>query len=395
VSEPGVLPPDGPASVDGSGGPGGPAEGERSTGVLPSQALRRAIEAGEISASAPIPESQIQPASLDLRLGEVAYRVPASFLPGRRLTVKERLDSLAMHRIDLTGGAVLERQCVYIVPLLESLALKRRVSAVSNAKSSSGRLDVFARLITDYGDEFDHIREGYRGPLYAEVSPRTFSVLVRTGVALTQLRLRRGSPVFTDTHTRRLNQQVPLIAGAPEGADEAIDRGVRFTVDVDGDPVSGLVGWRARKHAGLIDLERLNHYDPLDYWEPIPARPGRGVILDPGDFYILASQEAVTVPADHAAEMVAYDTLVGEFRVHYAGFFDPGFGLAESGGSGSRAVLEVRSHEVPFLIDHGQVVGRLAYEPLTARPDKLYGQQIGSSYQRQTLALGKQFRRPG
>ncbi|MBI1206457.1 MAG: 2'-deoxycytidine 5'-triphosphate deaminase [Azospirillum sp.] len=372
--------------------PGAAAEPERSTGILPSQALREAIAAGEIKAAQVIGEDQIQPASLDLRVGEVAWRVQASFLPGRRATVQEKLDQLVMHRVDLTQGAVLERHCVYIVPLLESLALRKRCSAAGNPKSSTGRLDVFARLITDHGEEFDRVREGYRGPLYAEISPRTFSILVRTGARLTQLRLRRGSPVFTDTHTRRLNEQIQLI-DAERGADSVIDRGVRFTVDTRGDPANGLVGYRARRHTGLIDIEKIGCYEPLDFWEPLPARPGRGIILDPDQFYILASTEAVTVPADHAAEMLAYDTSVGEFRVHYAGFFDPGFGLAESGGSGSRAVLEVRSHEVPFLIGDGQVVGRLVYEPLLARPDKLYGTGIGSNYQRQTLALGKQFKR--
>ena len=368
-------------------------EGEHTTGVLPSQALREAIQQGIIGAAEPITDDQVQPASLDLRLGSVAYRVRASFLPGRHATVKQRLDTVEMHAIDLTKGAVFERHCVYIVPLLEQVQLRRRLSAMANPKSSTGRLDVFARLITDYGTEFDRVEESYAGPLYAEISPRAFSVRVRTGTRLMQLRLRRGAPTASDTALRRLHETVGLVDSAP--GEENIKGGLAFTVDVQGDPVTGIVGYRARRHAGLIDTDLINHYDPADFWEPIHARGGSGIILDPNDFYILASRESVVVPSDHAAEMLAYDSLVGEFRVHYAGFFDPGFGAAETGGAGSRAVLEVRAHEVPFLIEDGQTVGRLVYERLTARPDKLYGTAIGSTYQRQGLQLGKQFKRPG
>jgi dCTP deaminase len=376
------------------------AEIERSTGLLPSQMLRGAVKLGhEIVSAVPIGDDQIQPASLDLRLGEVAYRVRASFLPGGRHTVRDKLDQLSMHSIDLTGGTVLEKDCVYIVPLLELTALPRRTSAVANPKSSTGRLDVFARVITDYGTEFDRVRDGYKGPLYAEISPRAFSIVVRTGSRLVQLRIRRGSPIFRDTALRRLHAEVGLV-DLPEdgpGRAEAIRNGLAFTVDMAGDPATGLVGYCARRHTDVIDVDRVDHYDPNDFWEPVYARRGpgdpAGLVLDPHDFYILASREAVIVPPDHAAEMLAYDTFVGEFRVHYAGFFDPGFGAAETGGSGSRAVLEVRSHEVPFVVEHGQIIGRLVYEPLIARPDKLYGGATGSSYQGQGLALSKHFKK--
>jgi dCTP deaminase len=376
------------------------AESDRSTGLLPSQMLRAAVKLGhELVGTVPIGDDQIQPASIDLRLGEVAYRVRASFLPGGRNTVKEKLDQLSMHRIDLTGGTVLERDCVYIVPLLEMTALPRRTSAAANPKSSTGRLDIFARVITDYGTEFDRIREGYKGPLYAEISPRAFSVVVRTGSRLVQLRIRRGSPIFRDTALRRLHAESPLVETPEDGGPnaQAINNGLVFTVDAIGAADSGLVGYKARRHTGVVDVDNVDFYDPNDFWEPVYARRGpgdpSGLVLDPNDFYILASREAVVVPADHAAEMLPYDTFVGEFRVHYAGFFDPGFGAAEAGGSGSRAVLEVRSHEVPFLIEHGQTMGRLVYEPLIARPDQLYGMGIGSSYQNQGLALSKHFKK--
>ena len=369
------------------------------TGLLPSQMLREAVTQGrEILSPQPIGDEQIQPASIDLRLGEAAYRVRASFLPGTKASVRDKLDQLSMHRIDLTQGAVLEKDCVYIVPLFEYVALRSRTSGFANPKSSIGRLDVFARVITDHGAEFDRIRDGYKGPLYAEISPRSFSILVRTGSSLVQLRIRRGSPPFSDTALRRLHQEVGLVEASPGTllAREAIRDGLAFTVDVAGDQQSGVVGYKARRHTDLIDVDRIHYYDPRDFWEPVYAHRGSrgagGIVLDPHDFYILASREAVVVPPDHAAEMLPYHTFVGEFRVHFAGFFDPGFGTAESGGAGSRAVLEVRSHEVPFQIEDGQVLGRLVYERLIARPDKLYGRAIGSSYQRQGLALSKHFK---
>jgi dCTP deaminase len=371
-----------------------------STGILPCQAIREMIRGRDIVAQDDIVPDQIQPASIDLRLGRVAYRVRASFLPGRGATVREKIDRFAMHEIDLGPGAVLERGCVYIVPLMESLRLKARTSAMANPKSSTGRLDIFTRVITDGGKEFDRIEPGYKGPLYAEISPRTFSVLVRAGARLVQLRLSQGSPPASDSAMRRLHEKAPLVGPLVDRGPNApnIDKGVAVSVDLTGDiggaAAPGVVGYRAKRHAGVIDVDRVNYYPVDEFWDAIHAT-GRGeLVLDPDAFYILASKEAVSVPPDHAAEMRAYDTLVGEFRVHYAGFFDPGFGHDDAGGAGSRAVLEVRSHDVPFLLEDGQVVGRLIYQRLTAIPDRLYGEGIGSSYQAQTLRLSKHFRGP-
>jgi dCTP deaminase len=373
-----------PESTNATGsGPG------HSTGILPSQELERLVRVGrEIGAVEPIEDDQIQPASLDLRLGPTAYRIRASFLPGKRATVKQKLADLAMHEMDLSHGGVLERGCVYIVPLLESLALRHRMSAVGNPKSSTGRLDVFTRLITDYGTQFDRVPEHYRGPLYAEVSPRPFSILVRKGSRLSQLRLRRGTPPVSDPQMRALQRVHGLVGALTE---DEIRNGVPVTVDVSGKGTGGLIGYRAKNHAGLIDIDRPRHYDVGDFWEPVHAPRRGGLVLDPEDFYILASRNPVKVPDTHAAEMIAYDTLVGEFRVHYAGFFDPGFGFGQANGAGSRAVLEVRSFEVPFLIEDGQIVGRLMYERLTERPAKLYG-TVANSYQGQGIALSKHFR---
>lgn len=359
----------------------------RGSGILPSQAIRALIEAGEIASDDPALPEQVQPASLDLQLGSVAYRVRASFLPGRGRSVRQRIDELAMHEIDLTRGAVLETGCVYIVPLQERLALGARVSGLANPKSSTGRLNVFTRLIADGATEFDAVPAGYRGPLYAEIAPNAFSILVRPGVRLNQLRLRRGSPNLGDKALEKLHEEVGLLGD--EAAAE-IRKGLVFTVDLaaeGGRPV----GYRARRHTGVIDLQRIGHYDPRDFWEPLPASPRRDLILDPNEFYILASRESVRIPPSYAAEMIPYDTQIGEFRVHYAGFFDPGFGW-KAGGAGTRAVLEVRSHEVPFVLEHGQAVGRLVYERLAAEPDQLYGAGIGSSYHSQALTLSKHFK---
>lgn len=358
-------------------------------GVIPSQGLRAMIAAGEIAAEPAIVPGQIQPASLDLRLGRRAWRMRASFLAGRTRTVAERRDDFAMHEIDLERGAVLETGCVYLVELAERLALPADVSAAANAKSSTGRLDLLTRLITDRSAEFDRVEAGYRGPLYAEISPRTFSVLARPGIALNQIRFRRGDATLDDSALRALNAADRLVDVEP-----VIDGGLGFSVDLRATGPGGIVGWRARRHAGLIDLTRIGHYPVEEFWEPVRPGPHGGIILDPGAFYILVSREAVSIPPQTAAEMMPYMAVAGEFRVHYAGFFDPGFGHRSTGGSGSRGVLEVRCHEAPFALEHGQVVGRLVFERMAEVPDLLYGRDIGSTYQGQALKLAKHFRAP-
>jgi len=360
-------------------------------GILPDRMIEQLAADGAILPSTDFVPGQIQPASLDLRLGEVAFRVRASFLPGRT-TVAERIDALKLHEVSLSDGAVLETGCVYIVPLLESLALPEDISAAANPKSSTGRLDVFTRVIADETRGFDRIEAGYHGPLYAEISPRTFPVLVREGSRLSQIRFRRGHAVLDAEALRALHARERLV----DADDADVSEGVAVSVDLSGSlggaERAGIVGYRAKRHTGLIDVERRAGYSVLDFWEPMQARSDKSLILDPNEFYILASKEAVQVPPDYAAEMVPFDPLVGEFRVHYAGFFDPGFGYAGAGGKGARAVLEVRSREVPFILEHGQIVGRLVYEKMLARPNKLYGQGIGSNYQAQSLKLSKHFK---
>jgi dCTP deaminase len=357
-------------------------------GILPDRMIATLVRTGAIIPAVALDEDQIQPASIDLRLGEVAYRVRASFLPGPAATVAERIDELKLHEIALGDGAVLETGCVYTVPLIESLALPLDIAAAANPKSSTGRLDVFTRVIADQTSGFDRVEPGYHGPLYAEISPRTFPVLVREGSRLSQLRFRRGHAIVGGAALVELHAKECLVdAEAPDLSD-----GVPIGVDLVGFGAEKFIGYRAKRHTGLIDVDRRMSYEIGEFWEPIRARRDRSLILDPDEFYVLASREAVQVPPDYAAEMIPFDPLVGEFRVHYAGFFDPGFGHVQSGGGGARAVLEVRSREVPFILEHGQIVGRLVYESMLARPDTLYGHAIGSNYQAQSLKLSKHFK---
>jgi dCTP deaminase len=376
------------------------AEAARMDGMLPSQEIRELISKGYARGFPEITEQQIQPASLDLRLGEIGYRVRASFVP-QHSTVEQGISDagLKMSRVDLSRTTVFEKGCVYIVPLLEQLELPENISARANPKSSTGRLDIFTRLITDYGVEFEQVRPGYKGKLYAEIASRTFSVILRAGMSLNQLRFVQGSPKPSDRATTALEKDV-------RGREEALvydeegdpakayirKQSVMLSANLHGADPTEAVAYKARENTPIIDLANLNHYDPEEFWE-IKRDPGnRGLILDPGGFYILASKERLSVPPYWAAEMVSMDQEIGEFRIHYAGFFDPGFGYGAE-VRGTRAVLEVRAHEVPFLIEHGQIMGRLKYIPLRSRPDKIYGLGIGSSYQRQGLALSKHFKR--
>jgi dCTP deaminase len=357
-------------------------------GILADLDIRALFETGRLVAPRPLDADQIQPASLDLRLGERAYRVRASFLPGPASTVRAKLDRLRLHEFSLTEGAVLETGCVYIVPLLETLDLPADVSASANPKSSTGRLDIFTRVMSDNGQEFDKIPAGYSGPLYLEISPRTFPILVRTGSRLSQVRFRSGNAQLGEDELAGLHREQVLVATEQPNISGG---GIALSIDLAG-PAGKIVGYRGKHHTGLIDVDLRARYAVDDFWEPIHARQDGDLVLDPDEFYILVSREAVHVPPDHAAEMTPFDPLVGEFRVHYAGFFDPGFGHSSAGGTGSRAVLEVRSHEVPFILEHGQIVGRLVYERMRSRPSALYGADLKSNYQAQGLKLSKHFK---
>jgi len=366
----------------------------RKDGVLPTQMIKELIANGQITSSPAIPDDNIQPASLDLRLGDIAHRVRASFLPGPNATVEDKIKELRMTRVDLTGAAVFERDCVYIVPLIEEVHLPEKIYGKANPKSTTGRLDIFTRLITDHGVEFDRVPPGYKGRLYAEIVSRTFTVAIRAGMRLSQLRFVKGNPDAPDRAIRKLDQEETLVymdEGSPAKA--RLDRGLRVTVNLEAGEKGEIIAYKARRNAPVIELNKINHYDPAEFWEAREQSPSKSLILERDDFYILASRERVRVPGEFAAEMVPFDPSDGEFRIHYAGFFDPGFGYGSSDIKGTRAVLEVRAHEVPFLMEHGQLVGRLNYMPLLTKPEKIYGLGIGSSYQQQALTLSKQFRR--
>lgn len=356
---------------------------DAASGVLPDTAILDLLATGRIAASAPLHPAQVQPASLDLTLGEEAYRMRSSFLPLPGGSVREDMRDLTMHRIDLSSGGVLEPGAVYLIPLRESLALPQGVKGRANPKSSTGRLDVFARVIVDGAAAFDDVPMGYVGPLWLEVAPCTFPVLVRPGSRLSQLRLSVG-----DTRLDAAAHEALLASPEMHGAGGTlVDGGVGLSVDLAwSDEVAG---WRALRHAGVVDMDRVGYLDAHDFWEPVRRRRD-GIVLDPGEFYILASAERVRVPLGHAAEMCPFDAAVGEFRAHYAGFFDPGFGV----GNASRAVLEVRPRDVPFLLRQGQPVCRLGYEAMAARPASAYGTS-GNNYDGQGLRLSKSFRPMG
>ena len=357
-------------------------------GILADSAIAALFEQGALACERPLDADQIQPASLDLRLGARAFRVRASFLPGKGVPVADKLDRFRLHEIDLSQGAVLETGCVYVVPLMERLALPAELTASTNPKSSTGRLDIFTRVMTDGAQEFDKIPAGYDGPLYIEISPRTFPIIVRAGSRLSQIRFRSGSAVLQEAELAALNENERLVGSSTANISGG---GIALSIDLEGD-ADRLVGYRGKRHTGVIDVDRKAAHDVLDFWEPIHRRHAAEMVLDPDEFYILVSREAVHVPPLYAAEMTPFDPLVGEFRVHYAGFFDPGFGHDPAGGAGSRAVLEVRSHEVPFILEHGQIVGRLVYEQMAERPNALYGTDLSSNYQAQGLKLSKHFR---
>lgn len=358
-------------------------------GILSDRAIGALFEGGKLISGRALDDDQIQPASLDLRLGATAYRVRASFLPGPAHRVEDKLSRLSMHEINLSAGAVLETGCVYIVPLLESLNLPEEISASANPKSSTGRLDIFTRVMTDYGQEFDKIAPGYTGPLWLEVSPRTFPIVARTGSRLSQIRFRQGQALLSEAELSALHRDETLVDAKSPNVSGG---GIALSIDLEGQSEDALVGYRGKHHTAVIDVDKRAAQDVFDFWEPIHNRGSADLILDPDEFYILVSRESVHVPPLYAAEMTPFDPLVGEFRVHYAGFFDPGFGHSEAGGAGSRAVLEVRSHEVPFILEHGQIVGRLVYERMLERPQALYGSGLGSNYQAQGLKLSKHFR---
>jgi len=376
---------------------GGPGGGAQSAGVLPAQSLREAIAAEWLVADPwRIPGESVQPASVDLRLGEHAWALRCSFLPDSNSTVEEKIEEIAFERIDLRDGATLERDRPYLVPLIEELRLPGEVRAKANPKSSTGRLDVFTRVLTDRNHRFDEIAPGYHGKLYLEVVPRTFAIRVRTGLALNQVRLMSGDARLGDTELLALHARSPLLYLDSKPVSEAelsLGDGLFLSLDVSGD-AEAIVGYRAKKNSLPIDLTKVGALRWREYWEPVHPERGGRIVLEPEVFYLLLSAEGVSIPPSYAAEMLAYDPTAGELRTHYAGFFDPGFGYSAGGpgaAHGSRAALEVRARDVSFMVEHRQPVCKLAFERMAEEPDVLYGEDIGSNYQGQLTMLSKHF----
>lgn len=364
-------------------------------GVFPSQALAQAIEREWVSSGDyRIRPEAIQPASIDLRLGDVAWALRCSFLPDADSTVEEKMEGLAFQRIDLRDGAVLERDRPYLVPLIEELALPEDVRARANPKSSTGRLDVFTRVITDRHHRFDDVRAGYRGRLYLEIVPRSFAIQVKTGLSLNQLRLARGEVRLGDARIRELQAETPLLYLGSEPvpqAEVAVADGLFLSLDLSG-PEDRVVGYRAKKNSLPVDLSKIRAYRWNDYWDPVYPEAGGRIVLEPEIFYLLLSAEGVSIPPRIAAEMAAYDPTAGELRTHYAGFFDPGFGYDPAGGRpGSRAALEVRARDVSFMVEHRQPVCKLTLEWMESAAERLYGADLGSNYQGQVTMLSKHF----
>jgi dCTP deaminase len=373
-----------------------PSEVVHSTGVLPHQKIEELIRSGAVSGDQEIAGDQVQPASIDLRLSSRCYRVQASFLPNKASTVEAKLSEMIGRgeaiEMDLSQPTILEHGVVYLALLMERLRLPPEILGKANPKSTTGRLDVLTRLITDRSGEFEKVHKGYKGALYVEIFPGTFSILVREGTRLNQLRLLRGTPPPSDAKLSELDKADPLVYLEDQPGVATISKGLWLSVDLQGAGHESIIGYRARPESVVIDFDKKNFYPPEVGWDRIPPNGRKQLLLEPNRFYLLACKERVRIPPTHAAEMIAYDPSFGEFRIHYAGFFDPGFGYGNDDSPGARAVLEVRSHNVPFLLEDGQIIGRLIFERLLCPPTRLYGESVGSSYQGQGLRLGKQFK---
>ena len=369
---------------------------ELMTGVIPVQKLKSLIKNGAIRSGVPLRKDQFQPASLDLRIGKKAYRIRSSFLP-QKGSVRKKLKDLFMYEIDLSKNGILEKGNIYLIPLMEKLNLPDDIRGRTNPKSTTGRLDIFTRVITDYSHRFEDIDYGYRGELYLEVVTRSFTIKVEPGHCLNQLRLFRGDERLSDIELKSIYDKYSLLyndSGKPsKGKDVKISDGLFMSINLKGNH-HGIIGYKAKKNSSVIDIGKTGFYDEADYWEPIHTPKDDFLILEPEEFYIFSSKERVRVPIEYAAEMVEFDAGSGELRTHYAGFFDSGFGYGANGEiKGTKAVLEVRPHDVPFRIEDSQTFFKIKYERMIEPPETYYGMDIGSSYYNQELALSKQFKR--
>ncbi|MCA8956797.1 MAG: 2'-deoxycytidine 5'-triphosphate deaminase [Planctomycetes bacterium] len=362
-------------------------------GILVYQQIRDLVASGCLSSNPAISPAQIQPSSLDLRLATRGYRVRSGFLP-ERCSVSERLEETTLYAFDLTDGAILEKGNCYVIPLLEQIVEPLPYEIRANPKSSTGRLDLFTRVLVDHHGRFEQVPPGYVGPMFLEVVPRSFPVRVRTGLSLCQIRFSTGHAVLTDDELRAEYARRPLLLddhGAPIPLDQArIDNGLCMGVAIQRDlDLRSHIGFVARRYTGVLDMAADNQHEHHEFFELIHEPVNHRYIVEPEEFYIFASKERIRVPRHLAAEMAPYEIGIAELRTNYAGFFDNGFG----GEHGTRAVLEVRPHDVPFLVEDGQVFFKLRFFKTSEAPQVAYGDaKLESHYQGQGLKLSKHFR---
>ncbi|MBI29421.1 MAG: 2'-deoxycytidine 5'-triphosphate deaminase [Pelagibacteraceae bacterium] len=361
---------------------------EIKNGALAYQNYKFLIENNIINSNNRIPDESIQPASIDLRLGNFAYRVSSSFLTINK-TVEDRIKNFIIDKIDISQGHLFKKNQIYIVEVQESLNLDSKLSGKCNPKSSTGRLDILSRVISDYSSEYEVIKPGYKGKIYLEITSKTFNIVFTEGDKLSQLRLRKNNIVTTnDRELIGLHKLSPLLYNKNHKAIKPlINNGLKITAAVfnDDEPIA----YKAKKDSPEIFFNKLRFHNKKDYWVSINKTKKNSLIIEPNEFYILKSKEKIKISRNLAAEMIPYDSEIGEFRAHYAGFFDPGFGNEMKG---SHAVLEIKTYEVPFAVEDGQIIARLIFEKLAEEPTKIYGEGIKSNYQNQGLALSKHFR---
>jgi len=327
-------------------------------------------------------KSQIQPSSIDLSLSDECYEIKTSFLsPDSK--VRDKLNKIYSKKINLKTSKIFKKNKTYIVRLNETLHLNNSISGHCNPKSSTGRLNIFCRTILDYCDEYEKIPKNYNGEIFLEITTRSFDIKISKGDKLNQMRLRKKTNNYlNDKDLKKINKRNALIFTNKKNI---IENGLRISVDLSND--NKICAYVAKKTSLNINFSKISFYEIKKFWKPLKP-VNNSLIIEKNKFYILKSREKIRIPSNLAGEMIPYDTGIGDFRAHYAGFFDPGFGDPK----GSYAVLEVKTNELPFILEDGQTIARIKYEKLNKKTFLVYGSIINSNYQNQKLALSKHFK---
>ncbi len=329
-----------------------------------------------------IDQNQIQPASLDLSLSEECYEIKHSFL-SHKTTVRRKLKDLIIKKINLNKEFIFKKDKTYIVKLNESLNLKNNIFGHCNPKSSTGRLDIFCRTIVDFAEEYEKIPNNYQGEIFLEITSRSFDVAFKKGNCLNQLRLIMGNQYYlSDEQLKKIKTKLKITNFKKNTL--KINNGVKISVDLSN---SKTIAYVAKNNTPVLKFSKIKSHKINDFWKAI-KNIDNSLLIEKNKFYILKSKEKVIIPDNLAGEMIPYDTGIGDFRAHYAGFFDPGFGMP----NGTYAVLEVKTNEIPFLLEDGQTIARIKYEKLNKNSNIVYGKDIKSNYQNQGLKLSKHFK---